>query len=52
MPYLTVFFGSLFINSFVMSLFSVHNDKIGRTDTLLTAVRILISYGNSIESGI
>ena len=48
--YLSVFFQSFFKNIFVMSLFSLHNDKIGITRPL--AVTISISYRNPIESGI
>ena len=48
------FFQSFFFfkNIFVMSLFSLHNDKIGRLITRPLAVTISISYGNPVESGI
>ena len=50
--YLSVFFQGFFKNIFVMSLFSFHNDTIGRIATRPLAVTISISYGNPIESGI
>ena len=50
--YLSVFFQSFVKNIFVMSMFSFHNDKIGRIVTRQLAITISISYGNPIESGI
>ena len=49
---MTVFFQNFFINIFLMSLFLLHNGKIGRIITRPIAVTISISYGNPTESGI
>ena len=46
------FFQSFLMDIFVMSLFSLHNDKMGRIVTRPMAVTIEISYENPTESGI